>query len=513
MKTLFAFLFLISVALGQEYAGPTNPSLSDGQIDHDRKINKILNDSRTGANPLNVAIILSPIAQVVANGEFNGTVFPSINDNQMTSLRKVNKILNDARTGSAPLQVTGIGGVVTIDASGFNGNLTTDDDTIQEVAQKVDDLTFSGTFGETSLAGLVNNQTLWNGANATRTLTLNVSGTDSVITVSSGVINISTGALQVGGSAVLVSGGAAGTPASINLSNGTALPVASVTGTFPVSQGGTGQTTYTNGQLLIGNTSGNTLTKATLTGTANQVVVTNGNGTITLSLPQDIGTGSSPAFGGITLTGAAILPAATTSIPSLRVPHGVAPSSPTNGDIWTTTAGLYIRINGVTVGPLGTGGSVDVSADYHWTGDNIFDKITFGSINVGTSRDADDTYTGIVRIGLNNSGGVTQWDAVYLNSSSAWVKADADGSGTYPCRGIAVATASDGVATTIITRGTVRNDSWTWTPGGTIYLSTTAGGLTQTAPSTTGDKVQVIGYALDADTMAVEISTDYGTAP
>jgi len=36
----------------------------------------------------------------------------------------------------------------------------------------------------------------------------------------------------------------------------------------------------------------------------------------------------------------------------LRLPHGAAPSSPTDGDMWTTTAGLYVRINGGTVGPL-----------------------------------------------------------------------------------------------------------------------------------------------------------------
>jgi len=36
----------------------------------------------------------------------------------------------------------------------------------------------------------------------------------------------------------------------------------------------------------------------------------------------------------------------------LNVPHGVAPTTPVNGDMWTTTAGLFVRINGVTVGPL-----------------------------------------------------------------------------------------------------------------------------------------------------------------
>jgi hypothetical protein len=47
-----------------------------------------------------------------------------------------------------------------------------------------------------------------------------------------------------------------------------------------------------------------------------------------------------------------ITPAATTAISSVRLPHGTAPTSPVNGDMWTTTAGLYVRINGVTVGPL-----------------------------------------------------------------------------------------------------------------------------------------------------------------
>jgi hypothetical protein len=57
---------------------------------------------------------------------------------------------------------------------------------------------------------------------------------------------------------------------------------AGVNGTLPVANGGTGQTTYTNGQLLIGNNTGNTLTKATLTaGTG--ISITNGTGSITIA--------------------------------------------------------------------------------------------------------------------------------------------------------------------------------------------------------------------------------------
>jgi len=70
-------------------------------------------------------------------------------------------------------------------------------------------------------------------------------------------INHVSGSLDVGGSLTL----------------GTALAVA---------EGGTGQTSYTNGQLLIGNSTGNTLTKATLTqGTG--ITITNGPGAITIS--------------------------------------------------------------------------------------------------------------------------------------------------------------------------------------------------------------------------------------
>lgn len=34
--------------------------------------------------------------------------------------------------------------------------------------------------------------------------------------------------------------------------------------------------------------------------------------------------------------------------PSINIPHGTAPSSPNNGDMWSTTANLFMRINGVT---------------------------------------------------------------------------------------------------------------------------------------------------------------------
>ena len=52
--------------------------------------------------------------------------------------------------------------------------------------------------------------------------------------------------------------------------------------TVGVAYGGTGQNSFTDGQLLIGNSTGNTLSKSTLTA-GSGISISNGNGTITLS--------------------------------------------------------------------------------------------------------------------------------------------------------------------------------------------------------------------------------------
>lgn len=69
-----------------------------------------------------------------------------------------------------------------------------------------------------------------------------------------------------------------------------------VSGVLPEANGGTGESTYSNGQLLIGNSSGG-LTKATITAGAN-VTVTNGNGAITIAASDTTGitAGKSIAF-------------------------------------------------------------------------------------------------------------------------------------------------------------------------------------------------------------------------
>jgi hypothetical protein len=80
---------------------------------------------------------------------------------------------------------------------------------------------------------------------------------------------------------------AAGTAGQALLSGATSAPT---WGTLGTAAGGTGQTSYTDGQLLIGNTSTGGLTKATITpGTG--VSITNGNGSITIAADSGATTG------------------------------------------------------------------------------------------------------------------------------------------------------------------------------------------------------------------------------
>lgn len=79
----------------------------------------------------------------------------------------------------------------------------------------------------------------------------------------------------------------------------------------------------------------------------------------------------------VTSTGTIVAPAATTALAPLRIPHGTAPTSPTNGDVWTTTSGIFARVNGISLnlkealtpedyGAVGDGATDDLTPLTNW---------------------------------------------------------------------------------------------------------------------------------------------------
>ena len=152
-----------------------------------------------------------------------------------------------------------------------------------------------------------------------------IGSTGQVLTVTGGV---PTWATPAAGDVTSV------TASSPLASSGGSTPNISFTGTLPVANGGTGQTSYTNGQLLIGNTSGNTLTKATLTAGAG-ISVTNGAGSITIAS---------------TATGDVVGPASSTD-------NGIALFDSTTGKLLKDSASQDGFVYGLRLG-RGPGGQV-----------------------------------------------------------------------------------------------------------------------------------------------------------
>ncbi len=134
---------------------------------------------------------------------------------------------------------------------------------------------------------------------------------------------------------------------------------ADVAGTLPVANGGTGQTSYTDGQLLIGNTSTTGLTKATLTQGAS-IIITNGGGSITIASTASgtVNSGTINQLAYYAATGTAVSGLATANNGILVTSGTGAPSIATDIPTAVTIGTAYIyRVGGtdVAVADGGTG--------------------------------------------------------------------------------------------------------------------------------------------------------------
>ena len=140
--------------------------------------------------------------------------------------------------------------------------------------------TLSTGTGGTGQTTYTNGQLLIGNASGSLSKATLTAGSNVTITNGDGTITI---AATSGGSGTVTSVNASGGTTGLTFSGGpiTSSGTLTMAGTLDADNGGTGQTSYTNGQLLIGNSAGG-LTKATLTA-GSGISITNGNGSITLT--------------------------------------------------------------------------------------------------------------------------------------------------------------------------------------------------------------------------------------
>lgn len=205
-----------------------------------------------------------------------------------------------------------------------------------------------------------------------------------------------------------------------------------------------------DGQILIGRT-GSTPTAGYITGTANQVTVTTGPGSIQLATPQDIATTSSPTFSTITAS-------------------SLTPSYPvrTNGSNALTSGLIDLTLDVTSTLPIALGGTNSATA---LAGGNLMVS-SGGAIVEGTSSTSP-SFSGTITAGNIIDSGLTPSQPVHTNGTgqliSGLVSLTSDVSGALPI-------ASGGTdSTTALTNGKIMVSS-----GGKIVEGTSS-----TAPSFT----------------------------
>ena len=124
--------------------------------------------------------------------------------------------------------------------------------------------------------------------------------------------------------------------------------------------------------------------------------------------------------------------------------------------------------------------------------------------------------TGNLITGYTFGASVNFGDACYVGSDSGIYLACASNTAAMPAPFIAANSGTAGAAAILLRSGLMKNNSWTWNVGGTngaIWVSnvgTTGNTLTQTQGTNTGNVIQLVGQAMSAESILVELSPDYG---
>jgi len=132
-----------------------------------------------------------------------------------------------------------------------------------------------------------------------------------------------------------------------------------------------------------------------------------------------------------------------------------------------------------------------------------------GKIDFGDTAPDDDEATGIV-FSFTAGATLAVGDIVYMHTDGEVAKADADAATTMPAIGVCVSSGSDGGAVDVMVQGVMHDTSafpTFSTVGADVFVHTTAGEISATAPSGSGDTVQKVGVAIHADKIYFNFNT------
>lgn len=137
-------------------------------------------------------------------------------------------------------------------------------------------------------------------------------------------------------------------------------------------------------------------------------------------------------------------------------------------------------------------------------------EILTGQVNLDGTPAADHTAVGPVTNTFAAGYSSAIGDLVFFGSGGKWLEVDADAVAT--CNGlmgIALEAKSDTEAMLVALPGSfVRDDSWNWTVGATLYAGETLGLPQETIPTGADAIIKVIGFAVSADIIFFNPSPD-----
>ena len=291
-----------------------------------------------------------------------------------------------------------------------------------------------------------------------------------------------------------------------------------IIGTLAVNQGGTGQTSYTDGQLLIGNTTGNTLTKSTLTaGTA--IGITNGAGSISI---DNTGVTSAVAGTGISVSGATGAVTVTNTAPDQTVAiasgTGISVSGTYPNFTVTNTApssgGTVTSVSGTA--PIASSGGNTPAISISQATTSTDGYLSSTDWNTFNGKQPAGTYVNSVSATspITSTGGTTPTIAMpaatgsvngYLTSTD-WTTFNSKGSGTVTSVG------GTGTVNGLTLTGTVTS-SGNLTLGGTLNLSSPPA-IGNTTPNTVaGTVIQATnGIVVNSNTVSASYTIPSGSS-